>query len=73
MPLNSMPITTLSPPLHDPLPKLVQAIHDMNLRALDRCLEIASTPHLTRKLRASTCSGLAERILTGLGDVRAVL
>ena len=73
MPFNSMPITALSPPLHDPLPKLVQAISVMNVRALDRCLEIASTPYLTRKLRASTCSGLAERILTGFSDVRAVL
>ena len=68
-----MSIVALSPPLHDPLPGLAQAIYDMNLRALDRCLEIASTPYLTRKLRASTCAGLAERILTGLNDVRGVL
>ncbi len=58
---------------HDPLPSLVQAIYDMNLRALDKCLEIAFTPYLNRKLRASTVKTVADRLLVGLRDVKGVL
>jgi hypothetical protein len=68
-----MSIVALSPPLHDPLPKLVRANHYMNLRALDRCFEIAHTPRASHLWRASRCTEVSERILTGLGDVRAVL